>query len=161
MFKRGFFIVALLLFVGVQIRQTIVDESVFPFSSYGMFNNLTQDTSWVLKAHLRDNEGEITSVDVAHLFPVEFFKTRGFITNVFLKDTPQEKRRAFATRIVERLNQSPWSGFDETEAAAKAKAGRHYVDIKIEAFKVNTASFKYGEEIEVVKQQELFSGLGG
>src|SRR5437868_5843511 len=67
------------LFVVFQIGCTISDKNFWPFCSYNMFNQRVPTTLSLLKADLVDEKGNHQEVDVSHLLPLEFFRTKEVI----------------------------------------------------------------------------------
>lgn len=110
---------------------------------------------WILKVVLFDLNGNEEVVDPGQVLPVEFFKARSIIARVFFGKTEQTTKDNFAKAILARLSGHPWSGFDETFAAAKM---RDPVRLQIEAWKLDLHNRDHEFGFRLLKRIRLYDG---
>jgi hypothetical protein len=140
-----------LLFL-IQIGATLLNQNAWPISSFNVFSSTPKDI-WVLKAVLIDGQGEETAVDPGQTLPVEFFKARSIYQRVFLSQTPQLEKDRFVARLLKRLQEQPWVGFDETMAPAEfAMPAR----LSVEAWQLNPAKLDTETGFEITRRVVIY-----
>lgn len=94
------------LFLSIQLFESIAKRNDWPFSSFAMYSETLayKDSVVVLVGHFRDGESQVLLPwDV---FPVDYYKMRGMMNDLFLKDklnVLKEKKEVIASLFSKRV----------------------------------------------------------
>jgi hypothetical protein len=111
-------------YVAAQLVCTWRDQNRWPLCSYNMFNRRLPDRLAQPRVVLHDGVNEYPAEPVYGMMPLEFFRVVRIFAEVFLVNEDDAIKDRFAARVIDRLNTSPWDGFDEVRPSFRPRSGR-------------------------------------
>jgi hypothetical protein len=147
------YLVGLLLLCGFQIAATLLNQNVWPVSSFNVFSRTPKEI-WVLKAILIDDQEREIAVDPGQTLPIEFFKARSVYRRVFLSNMPQTDKDQFVARLLKRIQDGGWRSFDETLASVDK---RHAMHLRVEAWQLNPSELESNHKFAITKRLILYA----
>lgn len=138
----------------VQLICTAIDLNFYPFCSYNMFNSIPADHVWQFRVNVIDGNGDSQSVHPGRLMPTEFFKASYVLEKIFVNPAvAPETKRAVWHRIVRRLSEQRWQGFDEIYPALPWKAGSTFEIELVRATVDSNFKLQPGPSREVIRER--------
>lgn len=131
---------ALAAWVIRQLIQTLANRPRWPWVPQNMFAHDLPDPVRRVVVALWDSQGGHVLVEPGNVLPVEFFRAQRMLIQVFASKARGLERDAFALRLLARLNDRPWSAWDEVDAAARPRPGTRFV-----GFDLALAEFEFEE----------------
>lgn len=104
-----------------QVRHTWQRRKRWPFCSYDMFSYPLGTRFPQPRVQLLDDIGATEPMPVYGLLPVEFFRTVAILDEIFYECSDEALQDRFADRLLWRLNERPWRGFDEVRASVRPR----------------------------------------
>lgn len=109
--SRVWLVIFLVTYGSIQFFCTISNRNFFPFASYNMFNSVVKDKIVSLSVKISRIDGSSDFYPVERLLPIEFFVGKDRIRKLLGADA--SLKEAEFKKIMTRLNENPWMGFDE------------------------------------------------
>lgn len=110
---------------------TLLNRNFWPISSYNMFNDAFSDGVARFEVDLLTFGGWEGGWHPANLFPVPFFRAVEVFERVYLDDEFGADRRLFSLRVLQRLNEKPWNGFNEVRPAARPSGWAEGIRVRV------------------------------
>jgi hypothetical protein len=136
---------------------TLVNQSYWPLCNYNMFSSIPSDRTAAIEVSLSDMADGHVIVDPGNLFPVEFFRARGFMWSVLTGEDKAIKNR-FCAAILDFINQRKWRAFDEIMAHpsyVSAAGNRQWR--KMEVYLVKYRMSKVEGQMTTLSRELLYS----
>lgn len=149
----------LALFFVLQTTQLVLVRlgyRLWPFCSYDMFAQRAVPRPRTLQVTLTDDRGDAVQVQPGNVLPVEFFRANELLYEVFVRGQDRQRKRQLASDILRRLNEEPWSAFDETWAARAAQKGRRFVSLEVELLEQGLLRAPRGLELVTLRREAVF-----
>lgn len=94
------------IFILIQLFESLSKRNDWPFSSFAMYSEtLAYDDNYVvIVGHFKDGETQV--LNPWDLFPVDYYKMRGMMNDIFLKDKInilKEKKEVIASMFAKRV----------------------------------------------------------
>lgn len=127
---------ALLLFLllsvaAVRIAHTVLRVSRWPIAAYDLFCEVFPNDLHLYTIVLDDCHGRQYSALPGQVVPIEYFRTNGLIGNVYVRSSDTARKHRLALLLLSRLNEQPWSVFDEVAPSIRPLPGRRFVRLRI------------------------------
>lgn len=139
----------------VQFVHTVRDRNRWPFCSNNMFNRVLPDRLPQLRVRLRDGDQWTEPRSVYGLLPLEFFRVVDICAAVLMENEDRQVRDRFCLRVVQRLNSSPWRGFDEVSDSERPTAPNGFTGLELLLVTVDLADYSRSTDSPLHDQQVL------
>ncbi|MFG2357838.1 hypothetical protein [Streptomyces sp. NPDC048521] len=121
-----------LLYLGMQVGHTVRNSNRWPWCSYNMFSYRSRDRAYQARVRLfTDRSTVVGPADPWGLLPLEFFRVVSLVDDVFIEMREQGRQEQFCRSVIELLNTSSWSRFDERRASFTPPPGERFVAIEV------------------------------
>ena len=124
-----------------QVRHTWRRRNAWPFCSYDMFSYPLGARFPQPRVQLADMLGTTDPLPVYGLLPVEFFRAVAIVDDVFYEPSDTELQDRFAARMLRRLNQRPWHGFDERRASIRPRTSQGWTGLRLLDVTIDLADY--------------------
>ena len=147
----------LVFFFAIQFSQTCLNTSYWPFCPYNMFSLIPAYHRHRIKAIVYQDDNSKRTVELGNVLPIEYFRTRNLIDNVYVNNHNSRQQTLLAEDIVFWLNNKPWKAFDETYASVTVTPGHSIVGIDIVKQSVDFSDYSHSRRIKVLDEVVVYS----
>jgi hypothetical protein len=139
------------LFAAVQLAHTLRNTNRWPFAAQNMFSH-DAPVMTRLMVVLYDSLGGERVVFPYSVLPVEFFRAQRVLSQVYLESGDFERQERFACALLDRLNDAPWSAFDEVDASARPPAGARFEGFELVLYEYTLDAYVPGAELTSIRR---------
>lgn len=140
------------LLVAVQVVHTLRNTNRWPFVAQNMFSHAAPAVTPRLMVVLHDSLGGSRGVFPYSVLPVEFFRAQRLLFQVFVEGDDAERQERFAVTMLDRLNEAPWSAFDEVEASVRPPPGARFVGFELVSYEYALEEYVAGAELASIQR---------
>ncbi|MFF4139491.1 hypothetical protein ACFY1B_50925 [Streptomyces mirabilis] len=121
-----------LLYLGLQVTSTVRNTNRWPWCTYNMFSYRSRDRPLQARVRLLTDRGTaVGPADPWGLLPLEFFRVVSLIDDVFIELRERGRQEAFCRAVLDLLNRTSWSRYDERRASFAAPPGERFVAVEV------------------------------
>lgn len=143
--------------LAIQLAQTLRDRSPWPLCAYNMFNRTLPLRFATMRVRLHDGSGAAFIVDPGEMLPLEFFRARSIMQDVFYAGNDERQKALLAAWMLRNLNERPWRAFDETFAAARPSEGARFVKLDVLVWGLDVSRMTAGAPLTPFEESSLFT----